>query len=121
MKKVTHIINWHINRNILRQALNLIPWFSNKSTYRYEFEFTESCKYCESELNQLVMGDDCKDWSKLLGISFFPTWNAQKNSVMLAWRHHPEEGLQVQPYLHTYKGNSVYDKYTPMNVKGSKI
>lgn len=82
----------------------------------YFFKLTESCEYC-TELNHIIMGDDCKDWSKLFGTSYFPTLNAQKNSIMGAWRHHPEEGLQFQPYLHDRAGNSIYKEFEPLNIK----
>ena len=117
MTKITHVINWHIHRNLFLQAWNLIPKLSRKKVYKYKFKFTESCKYCESELNQAVMGDDCKDWNKLLGISFFPAWNARRNSVMLGWRHTPENGIEVQPYLHALNGDNIYKLYQSLTLE----
>jgi hypothetical protein len=55
------------------------------------------------------MGDDCKDWSKLLGLSFFPAIFARRNSIMLGWRHNPEtDYLEVTPYGHLSNGEAKY-------------
>jgi hypothetical protein len=119
--KITHTINWHINKHLLHQAKTFITphWAPKDATYEYIVKFNKSCLYCDSEVNQKRMGDDCKDWNKLCGISYRPYLGARKNSVMVGWRHLPEtQRIEVQPYLHHWKtGEPIYKDFQPRSLK----
>jgi hypothetical protein len=121
MKKVKHTINWHITSDLIGQAYRfLVPHTAKKDGYyTYIVRFNKSCLYCDSELNQIRMGEDCKDWNKLLGISYKPYLNARKNSVMVGWRHLPNtQRIEVQPYLHHHKtGDKVHEPFKPKSLK----
>jgi len=121
MKTYKHTINWHITTDLIGQTHRFLkPTFAKKEGYyEYIVKFNKSCLYCESELNQQVMGDDCKDWNKLCGISYKPYLNAKKNSVMIGWRHLPNtQRIEVQPYLHHHKtGDKVHEPFKPKALK----
>lgn len=113
MKKFKIKKGRHYSTPLLANATRYLSKSKAKDVQSYVFMLDDSCEYCKN--NEL--GGDCKDWNKLLGMSFSPRWNARKNSVMLAWRHTSGSGLEVQPYLHGWKGVPQYEDYISFQIK----
>ena len=68
------------------------------------YEFTEDSKYKQDDpVEQL-------DWLKLTGVTS-SLFNAQKSSVMLAWRYNPtQDYFEIIPYWHDSSGTRHYDE-----------
>lgn len=113
MKKFKIKKGRHYSTPLLVNATRYLSSTKTKDVQSYVFMLDDSCEYCKN--NEL--GGDCKDWNKLLGMSFSPRWNARKNSVMLAWRHTSGGGLEVQPYLHNSEGKAIYKDFRPLQIK----
>lgn len=105
----------HNTSSLWKNIITYIPYKdkSKSKTNTYIFKFDSSVEYCKND----ELGVDCNDWNKLLGRSYFPLWNAQKNSEMLAFRHTSSKGVEVTPYLHDKTGERHYAEYHPFKIK----
>ena len=59
---------------------------------------------------------DQADWNKLIGQTWKPFLNAQKNTAMIGWRYFDESNngenqLQLTPYYHDTLGNNYHGDY----------
>ena len=83
---------------------NLFPRRAKKNKkFSALFKFDNSIRYCDTEDNPL--GNDCLDWCKLTGISYKPTTNAMKNSMMLAFRYVADiDKVELGIYTHSPDG-----------------
>lgn len=101
MQKIKHTKGKHSTKPIKAN----IFFNAKKKTLIWNGYFTEEAKYDFVDPND----EDEKDWSKWCGVSFCNIINAQKNSIMCAWRYHDKlDEIQLAPYYHDEKGNTYY-------------
>ena len=85
-------------------------------TESFFFKLDQTAHYCEED----ILKGDCKDWNKLVGVSYSPKWDSMKNSVMLGWRHTSKGGIEIQPYFHDNDGKAIHDIFTPLSIKAGE-